>query len=103
MTLQQLNDLLNDTGLPVAYNCFKDEQQLPFICYLETDTVNVFADNKTYKIISNIAVELYTKTRDITTEQKVEYVLDGACIGWNKDIEYLDDEQCYFVLYQIQI
>lgn len=103
MALTDLKTILDGTGLPVAYNCFKDEQSLPFVCFLETGTNNLFADGKTYKIISDIAIELYTAQRDLTSEGKVEKALDDALICWNKTIEYIDDEQCYFILYEIQI
>lgn len=103
MGLKELKELLELTGLPVAYSSFKTAQNLPFICFLETFTNNLFADGKTYKIISNVDIELYTKNRDAEKEQALETVLNNACIKWEKETEYIEDENCYMVTYSIQI
>lgn len=103
MKLIELKHILERTGLPVAYNCFQTEQQLPFICYMETGTNNFGADNKVYSVIRDITIELYTKTKDIITEMNLEDTLDDYEIFWNKEETWLDDEKCYMIIYQIEI
>lgn len=107
MTLQEFNQMLQSTGLSVAYRSFptgdknNPEPELPFICYLETNTNNFSADGIVYKKISSIAVELYTKNKDLEVERKVENALSS--FYWNKSEEYLDDEECYFTLYELEV
>lgn len=89
----------------VAYRCFPvgAAPSLPFICYLETSSNNVFADNKVHKVVKGIDIELYTETKDSATEKKVEEVLYNHCIPWNKNEEFIDTEQCYQITYSIEV
>lgn len=89
----------------VAYRCFPvgSAPSLPFICYLETSSNNVFADNKVHKVIKGIDIELYTQTKDLASEQLVENALNSHCIPWNKTEEYIDTEQCYQITYSIEV
>ena len=107
MTLAEFNKILQSTELPVAYRFFpaddprKPPPNPPFICYFETETNNFAADGVIYKKIARIAVELYTEKKDLVSEEKVESALSS--FYWNKDEEYLNDEKCYFVVYQLEV
>lgn len=108
MSLEELFALLNGitqfTG-KVAYRCFPagNAPKLPFICYLETSTNNVFADNKTYDVIRGIDIELYTENKDVASESLVEQALNDANIPWNKYEEYIDIEKCYQITYSVEV
>lgn len=107
MELKDLNALLISaigTG-KVAYRAFPvgKAPKLPFVCYLVDGTNNFVADNRVYKVITKINIELYTSKKDITSEKKIEDALNDASIVWDKTEEYLDDEQCYEILYTIEI
>ena len=107
MKLTELNQILQSAGYPVAYRAFPENDKdnpppaMPYICYLETGTNNFSADGIVYKRISRIAVELYTSKKDLEAEEKVEKALSS--FYWDKDEEYLDDEKCYFVLYELEV
>lgn len=107
MTLAEINQILQTTELPVAYRCFPEDDKRnpppspPFICYFETETTNFAADGVVYKQIARIAVELYTEKKDLVLEGKVEKAISS--FYWNKDEEYLDDEKCYFVVYELEV
>lgn len=103
MTLEELNALLQSTGLPVAYRAFPADQapDLPFLCYLCTSSNNFDADDRVYFPVQQVDVELYTATKRPDLEQKVEAALSGLC--WEKSEEYLDDERCYEIIYEIEV
>lgn len=101
--IKQINDLLESTGYPVAYRFFpeKDAPSPPFICYLVAYSNNFSADGKAYHNINHIQIELYTKNKDITAEDKVEKALSS--FYWEKTEEYIDSEQCYQIIYEIEV
>lgn len=103
MTLEKLKIMLATTGLPVAYRAFPVGQAppLPFICYLFSNTNNFDADDRVYRVINRITIELYTEAKEPATEALVETALDGLC--WEKSEEYLDDEHCYEIIYEIEV
>lgn len=107
MTLLEFNKILQSTGIPVAYRYFPADDPKnpppapPFICYFETNDNNFAADGIVYKKIANIAVELYTEKKDLASEEKVEKALSS--FFWSKDEEYLKDEKCYFVVYEMEV
>lgn len=108
MTLAELYALLNGIELfanKVAYRCFPESNrvELPFVCYLVTQTSNFMADGQVYRVRTEVNIELYTKGKDLGAENALETALNGAGIPWNKDEEYLEDEGCYQITYEIVI
>ena len=103
MTLKELNELLETTGLPVAYREWPDEKAppLPFICYLVVYSNNFGADNTVYYPINHIQIELYTELKDPVSEGKVEKALSS--FYWEKTEEYINTEQCYQIIYEIEV
>lgn len=103
MTLVEIKNLLSTTGIPVAYRCFPegDAPDLPFICFLEKGSNNLAADGSVYHTVRKIDIELYTKNKDTSKETLVETALSG--LFWNKTEEYLDDEQCYQLIYELEV
>lgn len=108
MTLAELHDILSSIpgfANKVAYRAFPKGKapKLPFICYLCTQTDNFDADDSVYYVIQGIDIELYTKTKDVTTEEAVETVLNNNNIVWEKYEEYIDDEECYQITYEVEV
>ena len=103
MSLEEIKKLLETTGLPVAYRAFPvgNAPPLPFICYLFSSTNNFNADDVVYQVINRITIELYTESKDPEAENAVEAALKDLC--WEKSEEYLDDEQCYEIIYEIEV
>jgi len=100
MSLEEIKKLLETTGLPVAYRAFPvgNAPPLPFVCYLFSSTNNFNADDAVYQVINRITIELYTESKD---PDAVETALKDLC--WEKSEEYLDDEQCYEIIYEIEV
>ena len=108
MTLANLKTILSGiTGFSkkVVYRAFPvgDAPALPFICYIETDTDNFFADNRVYRVIQDVDIELYSKKKDTASETLIETTLATNNITWNKSEQYLSDEDMYEVIYSITI
>lgn len=103
MSLEELTALLQTVGLPVAYRAFPEGKAppLPYICYLCSYTNNFDADNQVYQKIDHINIELYTRQKCPDLEAKLETALQALC--WEKSEEYLDDERCYEILYEIEV
>ena len=93
--------LLKTTGLPVAYHHFTSPPTPPYIVYLFSYSSNFGADNKVYDAEKNFQVELYTKTKDPTSESLIEGLFDANDIFWDKTETYIDSEDLYQVLYEI--
>lgn len=108
MTLAQLYTMLNGiTGFrnKVAYRAFPigKAPELPFICYLCTQTDNFVADNKVHAVLQSVDIELYSKSKDIASESKIETALNNNGIVWDKYEEYLSDEDVNEIIYTITI
>lgn len=103
MKLEKLVAVLEATGIPVAYRSFPEDKAppLPFICYLCTDDVGLFADGHTFYTYTNVRVELYTAYKDLIAERKVESALTDY--HWKKEETYIDTERCYLIIYEIEV
>lgn len=103
MTLEEFETRLASAGYPIAYDHFPadEPQQLPFICYLFQHSDNFYADGAVYVTISRIRVELYTEIKDPDAELRVETALSEFC--WRKEETNLSSEQCYEIIYEIEV
>lgn len=105
MTLSELYTILASTGLPVAYNAFPetDAPDLPVITYNVAYTRNFAAGDQVYQAIKHIDIHLYTKTKDESTEALVESALNDAFLVWNYTEAFEDAEECYHLIYEVEI
>ena len=101
MTLEELARRLAGTGFPVAYRAFRTRQATPFLCYVYVYDSQFFADDEMYFCSGHYQVELYTRTKDLDAESRVEAALAGLC--WEKSEEYIQDEKVYQILYEIEV
>ena len=104
MNLEKLYTMLKETGYPVAYSHFQEENPptLPFITYLDTSE-NFGADNRVYHEITDVSIELYTETKDIEAENKLQDLLNSNDLFWNKTINYIPSEKVFQVTYEITL
>jgi hypothetical protein len=93
--------LLKTLNLPVAYHHFTSPPSPPYIVYLFSYSSNFGADNKVHSQADNYQVELYTKTKDPTSEALIEGLFNTNDIYWEKTETYIDSEGLYQVLYEI--
>ena len=105
MTMEELAAMLQSTGIPFAYDHFAEGEspEPPFICYLLPGSDNFAADGQVYYRINQVRIELYTDSKDLTVESKVEKALDDAGIFYNKSEVWIESEKLYEVLYSFEV
>ncbi len=103
MNEAELSSLLKSTGLSVAYNHFKSPPELPYIVYLFSHSNNFGADNKVHTKINNYQVELYSDKKDLLSERLIEDLFDSNEIFYDKSETYIESEELYQVMYEIEI
>lgn len=108
MKLSELKDALNSiSGFKgkVTYRAFPENEapELPFICYLSGSSDNFSADNISYFKKTSVDIELYSKKKDIASEEAIESKLDEIGLPYEKDETYIASEQCYEVIYSVEV
>lgn len=104
MTLSELVQILKATGYPVAYSHFVGEPpSIPYITYVEFDSSNFHADNRTWQRIRNINIELYTNKKDLQAEATLEALLDANDLAYETSDTYIESEQLFQRIYEIGV
>ena len=108
MNLQELFNILNNIpefNGKVSYRAFPIGQcpELPFVCYLENQTNNFFADNSVFKKKTSVNVELYTELKNIELETKIEDALNRNMLPWEKTEDYIDSEKCFMITFNVEV
>ena len=105
MLITEVKQMLGQTGLQNTYLAFpeKGAPPLPYLVWYFPETDNFAADDKVYKRINALNIELYTANKDFATEQIVEDVLNTWGMVWESNETYLADEKMYEVLYEMEI
>ena len=105
MTYKEISTMIGTIGLPYAYHVFPNDtpQAPPFICFVYEDGDDLAADNINYQRIRRVALELYTAEKDITLEETVESVLNGAGLFYSRSEQYFDSERMLMVVYEFEV
>ena len=105
MTIENLVEMLQEMEIPFAYDHFAEGEspEPPFICYLLPGSNNFAADGKVYFKINQVRIELYTDSKDLAVERKMEMVLDESGIFYNKSEVWIQSEKLYEVLYSFEV
>lgn len=109
MTRKELYEVLKSIGLPIAYYQFKEGDKdnpvpsLPYMVYYYPSRNDESADGINYAKVYTLNIELYTKDKDFGMEDKVEGVLESNDLFYIKSESYLNDEQMYEVLYEMEV
>lgn len=103
MEVSEIYELLSKTMLPVAYQMFPEDEipELPILIYTIPYSSNFSADGCVYSKGNHVQIDLYTGKKEPETEKKVEDILSGYY--WEKTEEYLDEEQCYRIMYEMEV
>ena len=102
--MQDLIDLLSETGIPFAYDHFAqgESPSPPFITFLLPATNHFSADGKVYLKVDVVHIELYTDEKNPEREALVESVLDAHDIFYDKTEVWIESEKLYEVLYSFE-
>lgn len=105
MLITEIKTMLAETKLPATYYSWPEKQapQLPYLVWYLPSSDNFAADDKVYKHIETLHVELYTETKDFAAEKAVEDVLDGHNMVWERQESYIETEHMYEVLYIMEV
>lgn len=97
--------ILEELRIPFAYDHFAEGEspETPFICYLSPGSDNFAADGKVYYKINEFHIELYTDYKDPKLEKRLEDILDGASIFYEKSETWIESEKLYEVLYTFEM
>ena len=103
--MDEVLSVLAEVGLPFAYHHFAEGESPdpPFICYLTSGSDNFAADGQVYFKINEYHIELYTDRKDPELEDRVEAVLDGHGIFYDKTEVWIDTEKLYETLYSFEM
>lgn len=102
--MQDLMDLLSETGLPFAYDHFAEGEspEPPFITFLIPASDHFSADGVVYLKVDVVHIELYTDEKNPETEALVETALDNHGIFYEKTEVWIESERLYEVLYSFE-
>ena len=105
MTFEEINNMVEDIGLPFAYYQFPEGtgQQPPFICFYFPDNDDFIADNINYCKIEALRIELYTDEKDFAIEAEVEAALNEAGLVYSRTETPIESERMYLVSYDTEV
>ena len=105
MTIENLVEMLQELKIPFAYDHFAEGEspEPPFICYLIPGSDNFAADGRVYFKLNEVRIEMYTDFKDISLESRLEDVLDGREIFYNKSETWIQSEKLYEVMYAFEM
>ena len=105
MTYEEINEMMQEIGLPFAYHHFAEGESPdpPFTLFLSPGENTFGADNLMYVSFKRLHIELYTDAKDPEVERTVEAVLDEHGIFYDKTEVWIDTEKLYEVLYSFQM
>lgn len=105
MQVTEIKTMLSQLGIPLTYYSFPEKMapSLPYLVWYFPNSANFDADNRVYKKIEALNVELYTDTKDFDLEAALENILDQFGVVWEKTESYLNSEHMYEVLYETEV
>ena len=105
MTHQEVLEMMDEVKLPYAYHHFVEGESPdpPFLVFLYPSSDNFAADGMVYFKVNRLNIELYTDIKDVELEETVEAVLDKHGIFYEKSEVWIESENLYEVLYQIEV
>ena len=105
MTYGQIVEMLEEAGLPLAYDHFTEGESPdpPFLVFLFPASDNFKADGKVYVKGAELNIELYTDRKDPPLEQRVEGILDAHGIVYEKSEVWIESEKMYEVLFRTAV
>ena len=105
MTHNAIVEMLEETGLPLAYDHFAEGKspRPPFLVFLFPASDNFSADGQVYQKIDELHIELYTDRKQPETEAALEAVLDRHGVFYNKSEVWIETERLYEALYSTEV
>lgn len=103
-TIKDIIAALQSAGYPVAHDSFSGAMILPAICWTDEGSNDVYADNINYLQKSMFNLEMYTKYKSKTDEQKVQDILTGLGVAYSKNpTTKIAAENCFSTVYSFEL
>jgi len=101
----EIEKMLERMNIPFRYFLFEEKEAVepPFLVWYLPESNNFFADGIVYEKIARLNLELYTDQKDFELEERLESLLETESMAWNKTEAFLDEEQLYEVLYEMEV
>ena len=104
MTYKEIYSMIQEVGIPAAYNHFKKTgQKLPYICFIIPNGDDFLADDTNYVDIDILQIELYTEEKDYALEKQMKDVLKAHNMVYTSEEGYLEDEKMYMHIYTMGV
>lgn len=105
MTHQEVMAMLTEMDIPFAYDHFVEGEspEPPFLVFLYPGSNHFAADGRVYFKVNRLNIELYTDKKDVELEETVEAVLDRHGIFYGKSEVWIESENLYEVIYQMEV
>lgn len=105
MNYEKIKKMVEEIGIPASYHHFDVENAInpPFICWIIPGSDNFSADGMVFFRIDALNIELYTDQKDLEKEKQVENVLDKYGLFWEKTEIYIESENMYETLYELEV
>ena len=105
MIHQEVMAMLTEMDIPFAYDHFVEGEspEPPFLVFLYPGSNHFAADGRVYFKVNRLNIELYTDKKDVELEETVEVVLDRHGIFYGKSEVWIESENLYEVLYQMEV
>lgn len=103
MTLLEVAQMVASIGLPYRYSHFSETPQPPYVVFYYPSETDPHADNSNYINKRQLFIELFTNTKDQTSEALVESVLRQHSLSWYKQTDFLNDEKLFQTTYEMEV
>ena len=105
MTYEQINEMMQEMGLPFAYHHFAEGEspEPPFLLFLSPGENTFSADNSMYFSSKMLDIEPYTDVKNPELEKQVEQVLKRYKIYYTKSEVWIESERLYEVIYETEV
>lgn len=105
MTHQEVMAMLTEMDIPFAYDHFVEGEspEPPFLVFLYSGSNHFAADGRVYFKVNRLNIELYTDKKDVELEETVEAVLDRHGIFYGQSEVWIESENLYEMLYQMEV
>lgn len=97
MNPQELGKKLEAVGLPVAYNLFKTKQTKDYLIYTYSASISG-SDEDNELIEYSYTIELYTRNKEVSVENKILDLLSGVDVEQSETI-YIESEKRFMTAF----
>lgn len=105
MTYEEIHEMMQEMDCPFSYHHFAEGENPapPFLLFLSPGENTFSADNVAYFSFKQLDIELYTDKKLPELEEQVEAVLAKHEIYYTKTELFIDSEELYEVLYEMEV